>query len=73
MHPDYPMETRVIVDESVHPSKPLGTIIGIASMHIIFCYIVLLDSPVMVQGETYRAISVPGILLKPLPMNLEPN
>jgi len=66
MHPDYPMELRVVIDKSIHPNNPTGTIVGIASMHVIFCYIVLLDKSLIVEGETYRALSIPGTLLKPM-------
>lgn len=34
-------------------------------MHIAFTYIVLLDQPLSVQGETYRALAVWGTLLRP--------
>lgn len=64
MHEDFQMETAVVVDETVYPGAITGTIIGIALMHVIFHYIVLLDVPIEVEGETFRGISVSGTLLK---------
>lgn len=62
MHTDFPMESRVRV--SIHypidQCPCIGTIVGIASLNIIYSYIILLDEPITIHGETYRAISVPG-------------
>ncbi len=44
-----------------------GTIIGIASMHVIFVYIVLLDEPIdseIVKG--WRGLAIPGTQLQEL-------
>lgn len=37
-----------------------GTVAGIASIHVIFHYIVILDEPHVHDGETYTAITAIG-------------
>lgn len=43
LHKPIPLQTRVTVE--VYGKQHLGTIGGIASMHVIFTYIVVLDEP----------------------------
>jgi len=44
-----------------------GTIIGIASMHVIFNYVILLDESLTLLGyEGWRGLSIPGTELKEL-------
>jgi hypothetical protein len=37
-----------------------GTVVGIASMHVIFHYIILLDEPHFSEGEYHRAVVCGG-------------
>lgn len=66
MHEDFKIDQRVSFDVA-ELIKGTGQIIGVASMHVIFHYIVLLDEPLDVLGyEKHRAISVSGCSLKKL-------
>ena len=61
MHREVPMGTRVIVPAGYASVAELkGTVVGIASMHIIFSYIVLLDEPAPSEYGDLRAVTVPG-------------
>ena len=66
MHPDYPIGARVsakLFQES--NIEIIGTIIGVASTHVIFHYIILMDSPVPFAGyDGWKAFSIPGTLFK---------
>lgn len=66
LHPDYAVPSRVIVHPSMTGREMSGEIVGIATCHIIFTYIVLLDEPLQVPGydKPWRAISVPGGCLR---------
>lgn len=66
MHKDIPLQTRVIVDAQYLGKDVTGTVGGIASMHVVFHYIVVLDEPHVFEDETYTAISVIGSHLKNL-------
>ena len=63
-HTAIPMFSRVQIDSSVLADEPMGTVIGIASKHVIFMYIVQLDIAILVDGEFHTGITVPGSLLK---------
>lgn len=66
MHKPIPMGTRVrLVKDSGFPNNlGMGEVVGIASMHVIFNYIVLFDEPFQTEYGTHRAISVMGTLLE---------
>lgn len=64
LHAAIPMESRVQVDASIHLMAPTGTVIGVASMHVIFIYIVFLDQTLLIDDEWVRAITVPGSQLQ---------
>ena len=66
MHEDFDVGLRVVVGREVHPGLLTGTIAGIASMHVMFTYIVLLDTPIPMDGETWSAITVSGCSLRRL-------
>lgn len=53
-----PMETRVKVKPTTHPDAPTGTVVGISSLTLAWFYVVLLDTPLTVEGEKWRAINV---------------
>jgi hypothetical protein len=60
------METRVVYLPTLgmkYPYEITGTVIGIASFHIIFIYIMLLDKPLQTPEGMVRAIAVPGVNL----------
>ena len=63
-HHAIPMEARVVIPAGLHTNNAQsGTVIGIASMHIIIHYIVLLDEPLITEYGTMRAVAVQGTLL----------
>lgn len=45
LHKDVPLQTRVRVDAQYLGKEVTGTVAGIASIHVIFHYIVILDQP----------------------------
>ena len=66
LHKPIPMNTRVRVvkdfwGSGIQENQFVGTVVGIASMHVIFIYIVLLDTPALDPdfGEI-RAIPIGG-------------
>ena len=64
MHKHIPMGTYVRTREDSGYPKVSGRVVGIASMHIIFIYIVLLDSALIVDNEMHEAITVLGTQLE---------
>jgi hypothetical protein len=61
LHKPVPMESRVIVPKHYLDRDDVkGTVVGVASMHVIFTYIVLLDEPIDTEYGTCRAIVVNG-------------
>lgn len=70
LHPDYPigMRVRVPVWGGQVPDEPLvtGTITGIASIDIVFTYIITLDEPLPNKShKDWITIPVWGTLIKP--------
>lgn len=65
MHKPIPMGTRVSHKTGYGTGYPdfTGTVVGIASIHAIYHYIVALDLGIVVDGEIHTALSVPGTLL----------
>lgn len=63
LHKPIPMESRVLVPAHYCGVVKSGTVVGIASCHLIFNYIVLLDEPHNTEFGTIRAVSVAGSLL----------
>jgi len=41
-----------------------GTIVGIATRHLVDCYIVLLDKPIEMEDFTHFAVSIPECCLE---------
>ena len=66
MHREFMLNERVtykICPES--DERFVGTIVGVASIHVINVYIILLDEPLTMPGYVgWRAITVPGSLLE---------
>jgi len=55
------MGTKVIVPAGYAAIEAVtGTVVGIASLHVIFSYIVLLDSPLQTEYGEWKAIVVHG-------------
>jgi hypothetical protein len=46
MHRPIPMNARVVVPSSYLPNSPTGTVVGISHMHVMFTYMVLLDTTI---------------------------
>lgn len=65
LHKPVSMETRVRVNLFDNKSKDYtGIVVGIASLHILFTYIVLLDEQLNINEDVCRAVTVPGPLLR---------
>ena len=67
LHKPVPMETRVRFsrDFTVDGTDyAYGTVVGIAHLHIVFSYIVLLDEPMEAPEGLMRAVCVIGGLLE---------
>ncbi len=66
LHKPVPMNTRAVVpaeyefDDSVPNKVRVGTVVGIAHMHAVFHYIVLLDEPFQSEFGEQRAIVLSG-------------
>ena len=60
LHQDVPLQTRVRVDAQYLGREVTGIVGGIASIHVVFQYIVILDEPHVHEGETYTAITALG-------------
>jgi hypothetical protein len=57
LHKPIPMNTRVSIPML---NGSFGRVVGIASMHVIFCYIVLLDDHLEINDEVVSAVSISG-------------
>jgi hypothetical protein len=67
LHRPVPLQTRVIVPENYlgqHRATYGGRVVGIASVHVMFMYIVLLDEPLMTDYGVTNAIVCDGANLK---------
>lgn len=60
LHADVPLQTRVRVDAQYLGKEVTGIVAGIASLHVVFSYIIILDEPYQHEGETYTAIIAIG-------------
>lgn len=61
LHKPIPMGTRVVVPAGWCSTGPVtGTVEGIAFMHVIFGYIVVLDEPIQTEFGAQRAVAVTG-------------
>jgi hypothetical protein len=63
LHKPVPLQTRVQIPESyLGPTATsfTGRVVGIASMHVIFTYIVLLDQTLQTDEGPTDAVVVPG-------------
>lgn len=60
LHKPVPMNTRVVIPALYAGEERRGTVVGIAFVHVVFSYIVLLDEPVDTPYGSQRAITVPG-------------
>lgn len=62
-HKPIPMGTRVIIHTNflgaLEPNH--GEVVGIASMHVFFMYIVLLDVPLKTEYGLQKAVAIPGM------------
>lgn len=68
MHPDYPIGLRCKVKLTQESNEEfVGTITGVASIHIVYTYIVTLDKPLTLPGfEGWTTIAGWGTLIQPL-------
>ena len=67
LHKPIPMETRVRFPRGLNPNATdyqYGTVVGVASLHVLFTYIVLLDEPMDSAEGRVRAVGVIGPLLE---------
>ena len=67
MHPDYAIGTRVRAQFGPDWPSFTGTITGVASVHVLFHYIITLDAPLVdARYKGWTTISVSGCSLTPL-------
>lgn len=67
LHKSIPVGTRVVVSKSTAGDVHMeGKVIGISMVHMIFFYIVLLDTPIECDatGEMVQGVTVPGTELE---------
>lgn len=65
LHKPVPMGSRVIIPEQfLKKDNVMGVVAGIAFVHVIFGYIVILDEPVETEYGTQKAIVVSGSELR---------
>lgn len=67
LHKPIPVGTRVVVSKGTAGDVHMeGEVIGISMVHVIFFYIILLDTPIecTATGEMVRGITVPGCELE---------
>jgi len=64
-HPDYPIGSKVAFKFTSDSQEELtGKIVGVASAHVFFNYIILLDKPLPYPDyENWKAISLSGCLI----------
>lgn len=60
LHKSVPMGARVRVPPHYHGHVATGTVVGIASLHVVFIYIVLMDEPFPSEFGECRALTVGG-------------
>jgi hypothetical protein len=60
LHKPVPMGVRVKVKAPHVKNEAWGEVVGIASIHVIFTYIILLDEPFVSSYGIIRAVSVNG-------------
>lgn len=60
LHKPVPMNTRVALPEEWLGRHVTGTVVGIASIHVVFQYIVLLDSPIVSEYGEQKAVVCGG-------------
>lgn len=63
LHKPVPLQTRVIVPEHyLGPNREsyAGRVVGISSLHVVFSYIVLLDSPIETEYGLTSALCIGG-------------
>lgn len=60
LHKPVPMGVRVKVKAPYVAGEAWGEVVGIAAVHVIFTYIILLDNPIESVYGTVRAICVGG-------------
>lgn len=64
LHHPVPLGTRVRIQPGTPNEKTFpGTVAGIASMQVIFIYIVILDTPIENEYGSNKAVAVPGTCL----------
>lgn len=64
LHKPVPMNARVRIPAHYIGKPATGTVVGIAMIHIVFCYIVLLDEPIDTEYGQQRALSIGGAELE---------
>ncbi len=60
LHRPVPMNTRVRLPEEWLGKPAIGTVVGIANIHVVFQYIVLLDTPVVSEFGEQSAVVCGG-------------
>ncbi len=63
-HKPITMNTRVRLPEEWVGKPTVGTVVGIASLHVMFQYIVLLDTPIQSEYGEQKAVVCSGCQLK---------
>lgn len=60
-HQPIPMGARVILPAHLLPSMPRGRVAGVASRHVIYFYIVILDEPLYTEEHGWvEAVTASG-------------
>ncbi len=60
LHKPVPMNSRIALPEEWLGKPATGTVVGIASLHVVFQYIVLLDSPIVSEYGEQKAVVCGG-------------
>ncbi len=60
LHKPVPMNSRVALPEEWLGRHATGTVVGIASIHVVFQYIVLLDTPIVSEYGEQKAVVCGG-------------
>ncbi len=60
LHKPVPMGARVRIPPHYVGKVATGTVIGIAALHVVFSYIILLDEPHPTEYGEIRALSIVG-------------
>jgi hypothetical protein len=71
LHKPVPLQTKVKVPKTYTggEDEATGRVVGIAMMHVIFTYIVLLDQPLQTEDGLTEAFTIPGSQLMDLDGN----